>query len=370
MSVGRKRKDGNPLGLEPRVEWHHGQFRYLHRDGRKEGLGTDIGAANARARVYNDPEGRFGTVGHFLDTYNADAAAGRLHKKLSPRTIADNLIEAEWLKSYFGKMMPLDLVNDPSQIAKYRDQRSNTVDGVKGAPVRANRELSLLSAMYTWLIQSGLQPGLIVNPVKLIQRNAEKAKDRYVEDAEYLPVYSIALRPICMAMRLAYMTLQRPADVLRLAPPCVRKKSVGGVETRVLSVTQGKRGRTVDIEITPELDEVLKMLSPDGELDKIKLSESVTKIVPVLVHTPDIAAYSESGVRAMLRRYCVKAKVRPFGLMDLRAKGATDMYLNGVPLEKIQILMRHRSVKTTEIYIKRLLETIQIATPNRVQISA
>lgn len=70
------------------------------------------------------------------------------------------------------------------------------------------------------------------------------------------------------------------------------------------------------------------------------------------------------GIGAMLRRYCKKAKVKTFGLMDIRAKGATDMYLRGVPLERIQILMGHKSVTTTEIYIKRLLQTISIATPN------
>jgi site-specific recombinase XerD len=56
--------------------------------------------------------------------------------------------------------------------------------------------------------------------------------------------------------------------------------------------------------------------------------------------------------------------------MDVRAKGATDMYLAGVPLETIQQLMGHESVKTTEIYIKKLLETVSIAAPNKRQISA
>jgi site-specific recombinase XerD len=44
--------------------------------------------------------------------------------------------------------------------------------------------------------------------------------------------------------------------------------------------------------------------------------------------------------------------------MDVRAKGATDMYLAGVSLEQIQMLMGHRSVQTAEIYVKRLLATV------------
>jgi site-specific recombinase XerD len=65
-----------------------------------------------------------------------------------------------------------------------------------------------------------------------------------------------------------------------------------------------------------------------------------------------------------------KAGVKTFGLMDVRAKGATDMYLAGVPLEHIQMLMGHRSVQTTEIYIKRLLATVSTVAPNSVKIGS
>lgn len=70
--------------------------------------------------------------------------------------------------------------------------------------------------------------------------------------------------------------------------------------------------------------------------------------------------------------YSAKCKVgvQAFGLMDLRAKGATDMYLRGVPVGQIRMLMCHASVKTTEVYIKRMLQMISIASPNRVRISA
>lgn len=350
MSVGRKRKDGNPLGLERRVEFHHGQFRYLHRDGSKEPLGKDLGAANARARVYNDPDGLFGTLGYFLDFFIAEAQAGRLHKKRAPRTIVDYRRDAEWLKTMFKATNPLDLVRDPTPIVQYRDNR--------GAPVRANREISMLSAVYSWLIEKGLVPGLTVNPVKSIARNQETPKDRYVEDTEYQAVYAIAVPSVRMAMETVYRTLQRPSDVLGLPPNPVRVKSVAGVEKRILPVLQSKTKRTVDIEVTPELDVVLGMLAPAP-------GERVIKLAQRLIHGRGGKGYTETGHGAMLRRYCHKAKVATFGLMDVRAKGATDMYLAGIPLETIQLLMAHKSVQTTEIYIKRLLSTISIATPNQ-----
>ncbi len=355
MRVGRKRKDGNPLGLEPRVEWHHGQFRYLHRDGRKEPLGKDVGAANAKARVYNDPKGAFGTVPYYLAIYFSEAKSGKLPagRKLSARTLEDYEKEAELLKaSPLATMTPYELVDDVSVLSDYRDHRAA---GEKGQ-VQANHALSMLSGMFAWLLERGHCRGLTVNPVKLIKRFPRRPKDRYVEDHDYRAVLAIAQRSVCMAIRLSYATLQRPADVLRLPPAPVRLKAAAGVEKRVVTFQQGKRGRIVDVEVDAELEEILGMLrNPD---------EKVVRLAKASVHTLDGGAYTEDGIGAMLRRYCKKARVRSFGLMDVRAKGATDMYLRGVPLSVIQLLMGHKSVQTTEIYIKRLLATISTVRPN------
>lgn len=359
MGVGRKRKGGNPLGLEPRVEWHHGQFRYLHRDGTKEGLGADVDKANDRARIYNDPDGDYGTLGAYLMLFIADARAGRLPagRKLSERTLEDYETEASFLKeSPLWKMLPGDLVREPNLLGEYRDRR--TLDG-KGK-VQANHALSLLSSTYGWLIEKGFCPGLLVNPVKLIKRFARKAKARYVQDHEYAPVYAIATRSVQMAMALVYSTLQRPSDVLALPAAPTRLKSVAGIQKRILPVIQSKRGNPVDIEIDPggELEEALAMMS----------TGKVVKLASALVHGRGGKGYTEDGMAAMLRRYCLKAKVKPFGLMDVRAKGATDMYLREIPLERIQRLMGHKSVTTTEIYIKAMLATISTVSPNRVKV--
>ena len=41
-----------------------------------------------------------------------------------------------------------------------------------------------------------------------------------------------------------------------------------------------------------------------------------------------------------------------FGFRDLKGKGATDMWLNGIPIEQIQLLCGHADKNTTEKYIK------------------
>jgi integrase len=65
-----------------------------------------------------------------------------------------------------------------------------------------------------------------------------------------------------------------------------------------------------------------------------------------------------------------KARGRPpiasFGFRDLKGKGATDMWLAGVPIERIQLLCGHKNKSTTEVYIKqRWRET---AEPNMVDV--
>ncbi len=355
--MGRRRKDGNPLGLEPRVEYHHGQFRYHHRDGTKESLGTDLAKANQRARIYNDPDGVYGTLGSFVMLFLGAARAGRLPAghKLSARTIEDYDKEADFLKeSPLWKMMPADLVLEPNLIGEYRDHRAPDGRG----EVQANHALAMLSSTYDWLIETALAPGLLINPVKLVTRFRRKPKDRYVRDHEYAPVYELAIPSVRMAMAIVYGTLQRPSDVLALPPSPVETMSVAGLQKRVLAVQQSKTGRIVRIEVDAELESALGMLT----------AGKVVVLPRALVHGRGGEGYTEDGIAAMLRRYCIKAGVRPFGLMDVRSKGATDMYLRDVSLEKIQLLMGHKSVQTTEIYIKRLMATVATVAANRVKV--
>jgi len=60
----------------------------------------------------------------------------------------------------------------------------------------------------------------------------------------------------------------------------------------------------------------------------------------------------------MFSRYVKTSKVLDFGMYDLKGKAATDMYRSNVPLEKIQHLLGHQSVTTTERYIKARMPSL------------
>ncbi len=63
----------------------------------------------------------------------------------------------------------------------------------------------------------------------------------------------------------------------------------------------------------------------------------------------------------MIRRHCADQGIQSFGLHSIKAKGATDMYLRGVPVETIRQLIGHKKISTTEIYVKRHAKTISVS---------
>lgn len=342
--MGRKRKS-NPLNLPTRVYPKHGAFYYVHPTGRWEPLGTDVAEAKRRGDLYNDPHGAFGTVGHYLDLFllscKKRVGLPKSQKGLSKRTYEDYSNNVEPLKAFFGGMTPAQV--EGHHIAEYLDLGAEA-----GRPVRANREKSCLSACFSWLMR---QPGIGVksNPCAGIKRNPESPRERYVEHDEYEVVRRRAVLTVRAMMELVYRTLQRPEDITEWgAANLIRKREPDGSLQRVIRTTQGKTGATVDIQITPEIDAILASLQPSN----VSAGPGV-KFLRKRGGEP----YTYAGVSSMFRRYVATALKKgelaaPFTMYDLKGKGATDMWLAGVPLEQIQALCGHDSVTTTEIYVK------------------
>lgn len=357
------RRKNNPLGLEPRVYARHGAFHYVHRDGRWERLGTDIEKANAIARLYNDTQGRYGTMAYWLDMFISECRARVKAGTMAPRTLADYEADIEPLKVYFAEpMLPTDI--EPNHVMEYLKLGAEA-----GRPVRANREKACLSSCMSWLIGSGKVDGLLINPclrASGVKRNTEAKRDRYVTHEEYRDVYAQAPYQVRAMMELTYRTLQRPeSDILDWTVANLPIKD----GKRILRVKQGKTGKTVDIALSPELEDLFKDLV--GDLPKIG-----RPLVCAQRGKHAGKRYTYDGISSMLKRAIAKAnverikagqpKIPSFGYRDLKGKGATDMWLNGVPIEQIQLLCGHEDKSTTEAYIKqRWRETAQ---PNTTKV--
>ena len=62
-----------------------------------------------------------------------------------------------------------------------------------------------------------------------------------------------------------------------------------------------------------------------------------------MVRRPSAAANESRAARG-------QPKLASFGFRDVKGKGATDMWLVGVPIEQIQVLIGHKNKAMSKIY--------------------
>lgn len=362
------RRKNNPLGLEPRVYAKHGQFWYVHRDKRWEPLGKDIEKANERARLYNDSNGLYGTMVYWLDMFVVHCEERVKAGTLAQRTYEDYRADVEPLKVYFtAPMLPTDVL--PSHVAEYL-----SIGAESNRATRANREKACLSSCMSWLISTNKVDGLLVNPclrASGVKRNRETKRDRYVTHDEYRDVFRAASFEVQAMMTLTYRTLQRPeSDILGWTVANLPKKDGRRIIRNQQAKVRGTTGKVVDIEVDAEVDALLDKLT--GEVPVI----GRPLITPTRGKNKG-KGYTYDGISALLKKAIAKANeeraengidpIPSFGFRDLKGKGATDMWQDGVPIEQIQLLCGHETKETTEVYIKqRWRET---ATPNRVKMA-
>lgn len=330
--MGRHRKS-NPLCLPPRVQHRHGRFFYV-RHGKWEDIGTDLKQAIETGRRRNDGS-NFGTVAYWFDEW-LTYLAGKVDKPkaqrgISPRTLEDYQAARPYLMAYFGDM-PIEAVQ-PWHVGEYLDECAEAQRATRG-----NREKAALSSFYSWAVRQEAA-GVATNPCFGVARNPEAKRDRYVTDAEFAAVEPLLPVQGYRWLKLIYCTLQRPSDVLSWT-----RRNLVEAGT-ILQFTQSKTGATLRIEVSGQLEQILKDCIGTGKVE-------IGPAVP-LIRTEKGEAYTTDGLSSMVRRAVVRAKVLSFGPQDMKAKGATDMYLAGRPLPEIQALCGHDSVTTTEIYVKQ-----------------
>ncbi len=270
-------------------------------------LGTDLDEARiewAKLERRAVP-GVVRTVGDLLRRYERDIVPTKGQK-----TQRDNQkVIVQLLKAFDGA--PLEGVT-PQVIAQYRDART--------APVRANREIALLSHAYNMAREWGFTSK--ENPCRGVARNKEAPRDVYVTDEVWNAVYDLASADLQVAMDLAYLTGQRPADV--------RKMRWSEVSDDYLLVGQGKTSMKLRIRLNRE----------DGSPTALgTLLSSLQRSGPTIVVSADGKPISEMMLRlrfeparkaAAARALEAKDKdlaeaIMQFQFRDIRPKAASDI---------------------------------------------
>ncbi len=238
----------------------------------------------------------------------------------SPQTQKDNEKELQRLEAVFG-LMPIDVIK-PHHIKRYLEERGKT------AKVRANREKALFSHVFNFAREHGFTDA--PNPSAGVKGHKEIGRDRYIEDAEFLAVWNKAHYTVQDAMDLAYLTGQRPADLLKLNRDDIRDG--------MLWFTQNKTGKKLRIEIVGELkaliDRILSRNHKKSGGEALLQDGSGQRLTYGALRSRFDAAREEAGVEFQFR--------------DIRAKTATDT----ADLARAQSLLGHKTRAMTEHYTR------------------
>jgi len=233
-------------------------------------------------------------------------------------------------------------------VRQYLDWRGAT------AKVRANREKALLSHIWNYAREHGLTK--LANPCRGVRGFTESGrKDVYIDDQVFAAVYACANPSLKDAMDVAYLTGQRPADVIKMR--------VTDIRDNMLTVRQGKTGKTLRIRLDGD-DGTRNGLG--RKIDEIKERKRATKVADTaMIVARGGTALTYSGLDNAFERAREKAAkaaekegkvelaatIRGFQFRDLRAKAGTEKADRKGLLEARQQL-GHTTVKTTERYVR------------------
>lgn len=247
----------------------------------------------------------------------------------SPATQKDNMRELKQLLSFFDDPpAPLDAI-EPLHVRQYLRYRNS-------APVRANREKALLSAIWNFARESGYTA--LANPCAGVKGNKEKGRDVYIEDDLYAKVYAVADQGLRDAMDLFYLTGQRVADTLRMDERDIKDGQ--------LWVAQRKTSAKRRIEIAGELKATLERIATRKAGMKVRSTRLV------IIETGQPMTYSMLRKRFDDARLAAQIEKGQFQLRDLRAKAGTDKAEDSGDIRQAQKQLGHTSVVMTETYVR------------------
>src|SRR6266849_3069693 len=242
----------------------------------------------------------------------------------------------------------------PILIEKYkRDRRvSKTVRGTDRAPSTVNRELELLSKMFSLAIDQGLA---IHNPCQKVKRYREdNERNRYLSDDEESRLLAVlngpraALSPLVV---LAIHTGMRRGELLRLRWANV-DFARGLIHVMNSHREQTKSGRSRSIPINQIAREQLLLL---------QVESADTEYVFVNRQTGEPRTDLKRGFRTA----CREANLEDFHFHDLRHTAATRLGDAGVDTRRIMAILGHRCIQTSARYthatddgLRRAIETL------------
>lgn len=243
---------------------------------------------------------------------------------LSARTVKDYRENRRFIEPVFGKMF-IDKIR-PEHLMRYFHERSSKIRGKK--------EIKFLSMIFNWARARGLVSSQ--NPASGVVRQMRATSKRsiYVSDEDFQQVRNHAVSFVQDAMDIAYLTGQRPSDILKM--------SWDDIQDNALVVEQAKTGNIVRIAIVGQLKTVLATIRKRTVVARTIISNNGKPVSLAILQRSFKAARDQAEAEANL----YGTKFKPFQFRDIRAKAATDSDTQTAA----QKLLGHKDITTTTIY--------------------
>lgn len=309
---------------------------YLDNSGKPIPLGTDLSLARlkwAELEAKEKPRDLV-TMGAIFDRYERDIIPTK-----APRTHKDNLAEIRQLRMFF-EQAPIDGIT-PALVAQYRDART--------AKVRANREIATLSHVFNIAREWGLTRR--ENPCQGVRKNKEVPRDFYANDAIWKAVYAKAVDELKVAMDLAYLTGQRPADVL-----VMRKDDI---EDNALGVKQKKTRKKLWIMLEVDgvesglgalIQKIMKRNAQHGSPYLILTDAGKRVTASMLRNRWDDAREKAVKDAAAVGDKLLASRIAQFQFRDIRPKAASEI----ADIDHASLLLGHTKGDITERVYRRV----------------
>ena len=246
--------------------------------------------------------------------------------KSAKRSLARDAASFKNLLPIFGKK-PLHLITTREVEAYARDRTAK----VKGATV--NRELALLRHLFNIAMDSGYTDQNPARPVKRYPESAWRHKF-FFSEPEIKRLISASAPHLKPILALAFGTGLRKGDILGLRWDDV------DLDRGIISLRMQKTGEYLEIPLIPMIRDLLQ---------GIKSRASASLFVFPCPSSGQRIGDIKTAFHAALRRSGLASKGYRFH--DIRRTFARMLYNQGVVLTKIQRLLGHGSVSTTERYL-------------------
>lgn len=276
-------------------------------------------------------------MGRLFDDYETKIMPG-----LTRGTQDDYRKGLKQLRNSF-EQAPVDAMT-PQVIAQYRDTRS--------AKVRANREIALLSTIFTHAREWGLTEK--ANPCSRLRRNKEVPRDFYAGNIVWDAVYEEADQELKDAMDLAYLSGQRPGDVL--------KASKTDINSGFLRVGQDKTGKLLRIRLDQSklgvfLDELQNRRAAAGiTTSALITNKNGLRMSYAMLRNRWDEAREKAAVKvATDGDTALAATIRQFQFRDIRPKAASEIE----DLTDASRLLGHSKEETTKRIYRRVGEIVK-----------